>query len=461
MRLSLLVLLSVLGCAIAFAGEPASLPPAWAGFALPEPGFRKNVSLNVMKDVWQGIKIDGRGVFENMIDNWAGGAFSPDYSPYGAMILKGGGHGSYQSSDLYVFDLTARRFERILDTWPAGHKPAGAKWIYGPCGPYAPPDGKKMYANVLQAFHSYDHVQVIPASAGGGPRGTVVYTHGSTGPLGRAVDLANPGCGQWVFTTEEERVKPAAPPGYFYFTKNPGPDTGKSEVIGCSSWDGKRKLIWVALGPCGVYQISAETRLWSEKICDTTNQVRGGWATMQYSPTHDILVVVGGNRNLDRDDVNWSETGYRNWHWLDCRNPKAGWRLIKAKVPKGQIASADGSGALQWYPPLGHFVYYRGMGSTRVLHISPPAGSDADRALLASGEWTTQTEEIASTAPGAPPKGDDPVVCETAPQNGCYQRFAYVPALKCFLWVDSVTKPAQLWRLNDAKPAAPPAPQGQ
>ncbi|MCX7805473.1 MAG: hypothetical protein N3A38_09830, partial [Planctomycetota bacterium] len=233
------------------------------------------------------------------------------------------------------------------------------------------------------------------------------------------------------------------------------------EAIGCSAWDSRRKLIWVAMGPMGVYQISTAPRAWSEKICNNTNQLRGGWATTQYSPIHDILIIVGGNSNVDRDDVNWSETGYRNWHWLDCQDPKAGWRLMKGKIPKGEIQAREGSGALQWYPPLNRFIYYKGMGSTRVLHIIPPAGAEANRALLASGEWTTQTEEIASTVPGAPPKGDDPVVSEVAPENGCYQRFAYVPALKCFLWVDSVTKPAQLWRLNDARAGAPAALQGK
>jgi hypothetical protein len=446
-----LCLLSIL----ATAGESTPpTPPAWAGFTLPEPGFRKNVSINVMKDVWQGVLIDGRGEFSDMMTNWAGGAFSADYSQYGAMILKGGGHGSYQSSDLYVFDLTTRRFERILDTWPAGHKPPGADWIYGPCGPYATPDGKKMYANVLQAYHTYDTVQVVPANAGGGPKGTVVYTHGSNGPANRAVDLANPGSGQWVFATAEDPVRPTAPPGYFHFAKDP-PKTG-GEVQGCTSWDPKRKLIWVAMGGAGVYRISTEPRAWSEKICESTIHLRAGFATMQYSPAHDILVVVGGNNDADK----YVPGSYRSWHWLDCQDPKAGFKAIKGKFPNGEIQNKDGSGGLQWYPPLNRFIYYRGMKSTRVLHIIPPAGSDTNRALLTSGEWTTEVEEIASTKPGAPPAGDDPVVIESAAKNGCYQRFAYVPALKCFLWVDSVAKPAQLWRLNDARPRDPTAPQG-
>jgi hypothetical protein len=449
----MLGLLFAFGCSLAFAGETTTArktPRAWAGFSLPKPGHRKNVSLNTMKDVWQGIRIMGRGRFSNMIDNWSGGAFSADHSQYGAMILKGGGHGSYQASDMYVFDLTTRRFKRILDSWPKGirgNKRKGVAALYGSCGPYASPDGKKMYSNVLQAYHTYDFVQVIPASAGGGSKGTVVYTASSTGPIGKAVDLANPGSGKWVYATKDKPVRPTAPPGYFYWAKNPKPRKGKGqpmgtgEFIGCSAWDSRRKLIWVAMGPGGMYQLSAKTRLWSGKICENTNQLRGGLCTMQYSPEHDILVLVGKH----------SRYKYQNWHWLDCRTPKSGWKTIKGKFPKGEIMDAVGSGALQWYPPRKRFIYYKGMGSTRVLHIIPPPGSEANRALLKSGTWTTRVEEIASTKPGAPPKGDAPVVSETAPRNGCYQRFAYVPALKCFLWVDSVTKPAQLWRLAEEK----------
>jgi len=89
---------------------------------------------------------------------------------------------------------------------------------------------------------------------------------------------------------------------------------------------------------------------------------------------------------------------------------------------------APNGASFQYVAETDCYYAYVGRGSTRIWRLRPPPGD------WKTGTWTWTSEE--SVGP-APPRSN---------QNPPYQRFVWVPPLRCFIWHDDVTLRPQAWR---------------
>lgn len=51
---------------------------------------------------------------------WCGGAFAEQWGTLGGLVVHGGGHQDYYGSEVYVFDVGTRRWERVIDPFDGG-----------------------------------------------------------------------------------------------------------------------------------------------------------------------------------------------------------------------------------------------------------------------------------------------------------------------------------------------------
>lgn len=379
--------------------------PAW----VPAPGFLKSIHANDLTSVnacpgnscWYSAATGQNGPWSN----WCGAVFAPDYSELGAMVYWGGGHGGYDGTEFYIFDLSTQKWSRLNDAVPFDYAPQiSAEWcdvVYN-SQPVAP------------ASHTYSHVVYISPAAGGGPKGSWCLPYNvyggnsgpSQGPSGyrpHAVDLAT---GTWSRLTTN-----TTSPAYTY-----------GAYGGCFI-DSRRNVLWGMAG--NEASVAAKISL-SEKI-RTVEEVNGVYASTAYFvpvavPEKDCMVACAiyndGNHTI-------SMTGYD----LSTGKPVG----FAINFSSKQKATRDAGIGMDWCPDTGKFYLYEGFG-TNVLYVAtPPANGD-----WKNGTWTWTTETMGGEAPVN--------VIEVLPNAQGAQPFTkwkYNAKLRCFMWSQgTVTRPS-------------------
>jgi hypothetical protein len=378
--------------------QPKAAPsvlPAW----VPTPGQIKSIHTNDLVSVnacpsnacWYTESSGQNGPWAN----WCGSVLASDYSEFGAMVFWGGGHGGYDGTEFYIFDLTTQKWSRLNDPIPHDFLPEiGADWC------------DTMYNGqpMVPASHTYSHVVYIPAAAGGGPKGSwcLPYNvYGSTvagvptaGYRPHSVDLAT---GKWARLTNNTY----------------SPDYVFGSYGGCFI-DAKRKVLWGMAGTEG----SQAAKIDLTQNVRTIVGVNDVWAPTLYFvpvnvPEKDMMVacaIYGDGRKII------SLSGYD----LSSGTPVG--FSVKFAVP--QIATGGAGIGMDWCPDTGKFYLYEGFGTTVVYVATPPASGD-----WKNGTWTWSTETM---------KGESPAnLLEVQPSAQGAQPFTkwkYNPKLKCFMW---------------------------
>lgn len=370
--------------------------PAW----VPQPGQLKSIHSNDLTSVsacpgnscWYSESTAQNGPWAN----WCGGVFASDYSELGAMVYWGGGHGGYDGTEFYIFDLSTQKWSRLNDAIPYDFLPdTSADWC------------DVMYKGqpIVPASHTYSHVVYISAAAGGGAKGSWCLPYnvygggagsgnGTSGYRPHAVDLAT---GTWSRLTAN-----TANPAYVY-----GP------YGGCFV-DSRRNVIWGMAGTEGNVAAKVDLALRSRTI----EEVKDVGAPTTYFvpiavPEKDMMVACAvyedGRRIV-------SLTGYE----LSSGKPVG----FAIKFAKTQTVTRGAGIGMDWCPDTGKFYLYEGFGTTVVYVATPPASGD-----WKNGTWTWATENMA---------GEVPVnvleVIPTAQGAQPFTKWKYNTKLKCFMW---------------------------
>ena len=372
--------------------------PAW----VPAPGQLKSVHTNDLTSVnacpgnncWYTESTGQNGPWTN----WCGAVFAADFSELGAMIYWGGGHGGYDGTEFYIFDLTTQTWSRLNNPVPTDFSAnINKEWC----------DTSYEGQPVVPASHTYSHVVYISAAAGGGPKGSWclpynVYGQGFSGYKPHAVDLAT---GTWSRLTTN-----TTDPSYVY-----------GSYGGCFV-DTKRNVIWGMAGTEGT--VAGKIALASKPTI--VENVNGVYAPTIYFvpvavPEKDMMIACSVYED-GRKII--SLTGY------DMSSGQPVGFGIKFATPQ-TVTRGAGIG-MDWCPDTGKFYLYEGFGSTTLYVASPPADGD-----WKNGTWTWSTEIMAGEQPAN--------VVEVVPSAQGAQPFTkwkYNTKLKCFMWSQGTTKRA-------------------
>jgi hypothetical protein len=155
--------------------EPTPEPeqPAPPAYALPEAGKAVNIAKNTPNDVRPMV---GTALMRDWVWSYAlwgcygGGAFVKDYSAHGAYVIAGsGGHGVPANIGGLIFDFSDGLFKRL--------DPTNGTWRESDYS-VAETNGAPYYEvadQVPSPAHPYGLLIELPASMGGGPKGSVAY----------------------------------------------------------------------------------------------------------------------------------------------------------------------------------------------------------------------------------------------------------------------------------------------
>jgi MYXO-CTERM domain-containing protein len=109
------VLLTLFTASLAIAQEPydSLVPGEWTV-----------VSMNTVRDMdpcpdrdCSYSAVEG---LSGAINDWCGGAFASGFGALGGLVIWGGGHNGYFGSEVYVFDLAERRWQRVSEPYDDG-----------------------------------------------------------------------------------------------------------------------------------------------------------------------------------------------------------------------------------------------------------------------------------------------------------------------------------------------------
>lgn len=351
--------------------------------------------------------------------NWAGAAWAPSFSAYGAMVFWGGGHGGGDDVSLYVFDFTTGLWSRV--------GPANPSFDYTN---QLSPDFYDYASNgnyIVPALHTYNYPAYVPPNLpGSGPKGSWLLPHlvggAGSGAVPHAVDLQS---GVWSrFSTERG-------------------SSGQSPYAG-SIEDTRRNKVWWAAMDAGTLNMldldAAHPRTIQQVQVLPAGQLfsfGGYYARHVYVPEADMAVgmwcLYGQNRIrgefLDMTSGRPVRLGGDNWP---------------------DIASANGAGfGVDWSPDHQAFYIYSGFGSTAVTKLKPSTLE------FHQATWTVTQESFNGAAWESPASNPNRQGAQVM------SKWRYIPWLRCFAWCDGpgVSGPSpdgvtragvmQLWRPRD------------
>jgi hypothetical protein len=376
-------------------------------YTVPAPGMFKNISLNKMADVEPCPAhncVYGSGGVEPMFYAWSGGAYDPDYSAYGALLIHGGGHRTYSGNEVYAFNLATALWERCRSPSLYSESEADSNGEFPDGQPYPP--------------HTYSGVEAMPASWYGGTKGKLIrfgFSGASVTQRAHVIPLDDTPTAAWSrFTTTIPII------------------TNLEYYAVCR--DTTRQGFWLTTAGEGT-----DRTCFIDKNGVITSYMIGGPVasrlSLAYSPTLDLVVARGGVSSPVFDGSRIKV--------LQASNPAAGWidvnftGLGPMDVARDGVSGNESGGACgtEWSSVMGKFVSYPGRGGNKVYILKPGANP-----LVDPWSWTSET----LTGEG----GAVPTVTTATSglNNGHWSRFREVPALKCFVWADSAGRPVQLWR---------------
>lgn len=341
---------------------------------------------------------------------WTSGCYAKDDGALGSLVFCSGGDGDYWGNEVYKFSLDDRRWSResarstglsgerddpAFDlVWGEHHSPGGVP----PAQPGVP--------------HNYDQVEYLPPSLGGGPRGALLFCTRTVVYRVRAFRHPH------VFDLDARswRRGSASPGIVAYGSRNDAP-----------SWclDPSRNRYWGIKGGEGGQHVDQLHHLDFDPATGlaTSGNVRiGRFVTprhlpfSRYWPTGDLMLLGG-----------WNRTGNALGLWAcPLRSTTSGFTelaLTGSTIPLGRYGFA-------YCDDLDCFFVRTSAGHRQTIwRIEPPTADHLNR------PWAVTEITMRGVA-----------VAEKGNRQGMWKRFAYVPPLKCLVWVDDANGPVYAYR---------------
>lgn len=353
--------------------------PAW----VPEPGTFADISLNTPADIdpcpagsCVYSRVSGQAAAFNA---WTSGAHAPELGALGSYVCWGGGHQSYDGNVVFRCDLDTRLWSMLgsPSLYSQASNPVDANGAF-PDGNPAPP-------------HTYHTLGILPSSAGGGDNGSLIQAtlpgldEDGNGRMSRwwKFDFAT---GAWSQFIDSSSIAAGS------LTNK----TMVQEPGGHCWWFGGGYLTSIArvtlAGGITNYSIELNT---------------GG-------------VFCGGVVPAPRIAVLHGNFGTQQTWLFDLAAIEAGGTTASATkqvTPSGTAGVSDGS--LTWCPDVGGFACFDANNPATVRWLKPSNVADPWNSTWA---WSAETFTAAGGASAR------------TQTNGAHGRFAWVPAIKCFLW---------------------------
>lgn len=386
-----------------FAGRGQPLP-AW----LPEPGMRKNVSLNTIESVYPVNAPDTRTRgSKNVLDVWNSTTYVPSLGKYGSILAWGGGHGDYLGNEVYRYDIETRVWSLFLAPFdipisyhlgtqandPADGNGTGTGVSDGLYGEYWSDDTKSAtVAGQKCPTHTYANMEWIPGPKVGNTNGWLVIV-GNFNFQTHKVDLDNPSAG-WsrfgVLLNSTGRTESLAQ-GCSIF------DTTRNKLIGFPFANGPQTYCYALDVPSGTLTTPGQDYLEAYYGCMFHAIADDMYLMMRADQPGTFKVMDGATRSKASPNVT------------------------------GTPPVTNRPGTVEWIESSRQLVYWDGLGES-IFFLSAPAN-------MKTGTWVWTSRPFAGDAPSSPP--DWPL----------YKRLHYVPALGTFFHVSVTNGPVQSWKV--------------
>ena len=383
----------------------------WAGslsgteppYIVPKPAGVTAIGFNQAKDVAAAVSAKPESMSTALFGAFGGGAFVRDYSSRGAYVLAAmGGHAApVQIAGAVLFDFedaTWKGFENAN-----GVPSAGGGTVYWAKHSKGDPWQEWEDTEVPLPGHPYLIAAELPASCGGGPKGSVVFIGRAAvtgaGGGGRGPHALNLDTRRWSRLTSADHPRMAGIYTSVIFDEK----TGRYYSIGNIE---KRKDV--------PYYDAAD---WS-KLHATTPQYGwpafGGGSRSFLDPVRRVILDFADNREL---------------HAFQLDNPGAGWKVLKVAGELPAVTSPEPS-RFVFYPPDGNFYYRPVRNGGTVLHRLRPPPDD-----ILGKTWTADRVQLSQTMPD----------CDAAVGDGAwYSFFFYVPSIRSLGWIVGSDKPVYI-----------------
>ena len=364
---------------------------------MPAPGGTANVNLNSLSPLnpcpdnlcWYSQSSKQQAAWRN----WTGAAWAPGFSPHGALVFWGGGHGGGEDVSLYAFDFTTGHWSRIGPSNPdtnytdiAEANAEGYDYLHE--GSY-----------IVPALHTYNYPAYVPPGLpGSGPQGQWLLPQlvgaANSGAKPHAVDLQT---GVWTRASTGAGV------------------SGQSPYTGSIEDTRRNRVWWATIGDSQLNMLDLNEN--HPRTIQTLQMLPAGslyghggyYARPVYVAETDMVVSLFCyyNQTLVRGETYDMTSG----------RPVSMGRLT---LPTFDVPTGPGFG-MDWCPHTQAFYLYGGLGSERVFKLTPSSLE------FHQCEWTWSEERFegaifhaASSGGGAQP----------------FSRWRYIPWLRCFAWTD-------------------------
>jgi len=389
-----------------------SLSGAEPPYAIPKPGEVTAIGVNKAKDVAAAVSTKPDAISTALFGAFGGGTFVRDYSSRGAYVLTClGGHAApMQIAGAVLFDFeeaTWKGFENAN-----GVPSAGGGTPYWAKNSNGDPWQEWKGTEVPLPGHPYLIAAELPASLGGGPKGSVVFIGRAAvkgdGGGGRGPHALNLATRKWSRLTSADHPRVAGIYSSVLFDEK----TGRYYSIGGIE---KRKDV--------PYYDAAD---WS-KLHATAPQYGwpafGGGSRAFLDPVRRLIIDFADNREL---------------HAFQLDHPGEGWKVLKV-VGELPIVAGPEPSRFVFYPPDGNFYFLPESKKDTVLHrLKPPT----DEAL--TKVWTADKVQLNQPLPNHAP-------------GPSYSFFFYVPSIQCLAWVAGADTPVYILKPPEASAPADPA----
>jgi len=443
---------------------------------LPAVGARTNVHTNTASsvdyDLTSGVALSGRwwngyqgaNSFASMVGSYSGSIWAPQYSPAGAIIVHGGGHGGQIGAFAYAFDFSRLRWACI---GAPSNVPSTSTWCGYPDARNATMDSGIDQRDLQWLDYSYngsyikiaDHeylqnAYVSPAE-GGGPRGSLYLPQSTYSQSNGVTDPRPGGTGlPYLWAPHLMNLQPA---GVMRRASAATLGNWPSYSTAATVKDTKRHRLWFfkqsSPGETAYHDLTSGPPY--TKVSHAMQKASGGgatWAfaancTLVYVEEADAIVVFWpSNQNSAPPAVPGTNMSIEVYS-MDTGVPVDQERRIAAPTAYPMPYGGLYVGAT-WHQRLKKFYLYEGFGDTFSYTLTPSSLN------FKTCSWTWGKESFSGPAP----------VSKSAYSAGNAQALAvlnkwqYVPAHDCIAWHDGPTTSAaafdgvtrdgvmQLWR---------------
>jgi hypothetical protein len=354
--------------------------PAW----VPSPGQVAQVSLNNAIDVWHGNTFSNGSSLTGGWSDWAGAAWAEDYGTYGAYIFGPcGGHGSasgYLGNEVYAWEADSRLWKRITNPVTAfsDNQTEG-----------------ETATNIPAASHTYDHMEYLPSSLGGGAYGSLVRVVSASNHL-----LGGGGSGRThalnLKTARDDNLSGIGV-GWSRWSSNYAPSSASGWESATLLDTSRNRFVFFQQGTGQIGLLSNTTKTW------TTSAPSGPHINLDanacYDPVADLYLILDN----------------RAGHTLRAYSAS---NLSAGRVTLNESGTPESTTAacIEYVPLIDKFACYRnGSSLNTIRYVSRPAGDPL------TGTWTWSSETFSG------------VTVTSGHTNGLYSKLRWAPDLKCLM----------------------------